>query len=147
MKHKITVLNLILLAAISTTAIAGNAWITDFEEAKKSAADRHLPIFAYFSGSDWNNDCMRFDMIVLQTKVFQEYASSNLVLFQVDLPRKKPLPEKINKQNIDLRQKYGISKYPSVLLLDYEGKLIATKNYEKGDPAIYVSELRGLIKR
>jgi len=147
MKNNIVALYLILLAAISTTAIAGNTWITDFEEAKKSAADRHLPILAYFSGSDWSNDCMRFDMMVLQTKVFQEYARSNLVLFQADLPRKNPLPEKINKQNIELRQKYGISKYPSVLLLDYEGKLIATKNYEKSDPAIYVNELRSLIKR
>ena len=145
MRNKILVLSLVLLAGISLKASAGNDWKVNFEEAKKSAEERHLPIFAYFSGSDWSDDCMRFDIIVLQKKEFQEFASVNLVLFQADLPRKKPLAEDIKKQNIELRKKYGISIYPSVLLLNFEGKIIATKNYDKGDPALYVNELRKLI--
>lgn len=145
MKHKIIVLNLVLLAGFSMTAIAGNVWITNYEEAKKAAVARHLPILAYFSGSDWSNDCLRFDTIVLQSKVFQEFASPNLVLLQIDFPRKKSLPEDIKKQNNKLLQYYGISIYPSVLLLNSEGKIIAIKNYDKGDPALYVEELRKLI--
>jgi len=146
MRNKLLVLNLILFAGISLTAMAGNSWITNFEEAKKAATDRHLPIFAYFSKSDTSKECMRFDAIVLQKPEFQNLASSSLVLFQLDLPRdQQSLPEEIKKRNDALIQNYGISSYPTVLLLNSKGEIIATINYDKGGAEKFVETLRKAI--
>ena len=139
MKNKI-ILNLILLAGICLTATAGV-----FEEAIRSSTERNLPIFAYFSASDWSVECMRFDSIVLQKPEFKTYASSNLIMLQIDYPRKQSLPEEIQKQNDELRKKYGISSYPTVLLLNSKGGVIATKNYDKGGVTEYIEELKKII--
>ena len=148
MKNKILVLNLILFAGISLTAMAGNSWITNFEEAKKAATDRHLPIFAYFSKSDTSKECMRFDATVLQKPEFQNLASSSLVLFRLDLPRdRQSLPEEIKKRNDALIRKYGISSYPTVLLLNSKGQVITTINYDKGGAAKFMETLEKLMRK
>ena len=35
------------------------AWMTDFQAAKKMAAEKQLPILADFSGSDWCHWCIK----------------------------------------------------------------------------------------
>lgn len=145
MKNKIAVLSLIIFTGISLTATAGDGWNTSFEAATNAAVARGLPIFAYFSGSDWSKDCMRFDTIVLHKPEFQKFVSANFILFQADLPRKSPLPDETKKQNDALRKKYGINSYPTVLLLDSKGEIIATKNYDKGGVAKYIAELKKII--
>lgn len=48
-----------LAAAAITLTLAGSAaatsegWLTDFEAAKKEAAEKKLDIFMNFTGSDW----------------------------------------------------------------------------------------------
>lgn len=145
MKNKILALSLILSVGISLTAKAENSWTTNFEAATNAAVARNLPIFAYFSGSDWSKNCMRFDNIVLQKQEFQKFANSNFIMLQIDSPRKISLSPEIQKKNDELRKKYGINSYPTVLLLNFKGEVIATKNYDKGGAAAYIEELKKVL--
>jgi len=143
MNNKIFALALILSAGMSLTATAGGInWQTDFSAATNAAIARNLPIFAYFSGSDWNKNCMRFDNIVLQKPEFQKFANSNFIMLQIDSPRKISLSPEIQKKNDELRKEKVISSYPTVLLLNSKGKTIATKNYDQGGVAAYIEELK-----
>ncbi|HKL22686.1 MAG TPA: thioredoxin family protein, partial [Tichowtungia sp.] len=65
-----------LLTAVSSFAAEG--WLTDFEEAKKQAAEKNVPILVDFSGSDWCGWCIKLDNEVFSQDEFKDYAEENL---------------------------------------------------------------------
>ena len=120
-------------------------WLTDFEAAKKEAAERQIPLLVNFSGSDWCGWCIRLEKEVFDKQEFIEYASENLVLFKADFPRSKELPEKTREQNAGLARKYGVQGFPTILLLDSEGKAIGKTGYRRGGPSKYVEHLKEML--
>lgn len=136
----------IIIMGSQTSVSAGEGWSTDFEAAKKLAAEKNLPILADFSGSDWCGWCIKLDREVFSKKEFQDYAKSNLVTFLADFPARKKLDEKVAKQNAELAKKYGIRGYPTVLLLDKDGKVLARTGYQAGGPEAYVKHVKSLVK-
>ena len=123
----------------------GTRWVTDFEQAKKLAAERKAPILANFSGSDWCGWCIRLEKEVFSTPEFKQFAATNLVAFLADFPRRTPQSESLAKQNKALAAKYGVQGFPTVLLLDKDGKVLATTGYRPGGAEKYVAHLRQLI--
>lgn len=135
----------LLSLAVAGGAVADSSWLTDFESARKAAAEKKLPILADFSGSDWCGWCMKLDREVFSQKEFKEFASDNLILFLADFPRKKEQNEKLKAQNSELMKKYSVQGFPTVLILDAEGKVLAGTGYEEGGAAAYVAHLKKLI--
>ena len=131
--------------AVTVNLYCDGGWLTDFEAAKKAAAEKKMPILADFSGSDWCGWCIKLDKEVFSKKEFKAFAKDNLVLFLADFPRKKQRDKKIKKQNADLSKKYTIKGFPTVLLLDAEGKVFARTGYEEGGAAAYVEHLKKLL--
>ena len=144
MKKLITV---ILLGCMSTLTYASDGWLTDYEQAKKMSAEKGVPILADFSGSDWCMWCVRLDKEVFNQSEFKEYAKKNLVLLMVDFPQRKKLPDQVTKQNRELAQKYEIRGFPTVLLLDKNGKQIGKTGYRQGGPQGYIKHLSELISK
>lgn len=143
----------IFLATLLSLAVSANlysedassGWLTDFEAAKKTAAEKKLPILADFSGSDWCGWCIKLDSEVFSKKEFKEFARDNLVLFMADFPRAKKQDDKIKQQNAGLMKTYEVQGFPTVLLLDGQGKVFARTGYERGGAAAYVEHLKKLI--
>lgn len=123
------------------------AWTSNFEEAKKEAAERNVPILADFAGSDWCGWCIQLDQEVFSKKEFKTYANDNLVLFLADFPERKAQSSEVKKQNQELAFKYGIEGFPTVLLLDSNGKVLARTGYMEGGAKAYVKHIQDLIKR
>lgn len=120
-------------------------WTDNFEKAKAEAEAFKQPIFAFFTGSDWCGWCMKLKAEVLDTKDFAKFAADNFILFEADFPRNKKLADDIKKQNDELGAKYGIRGYPTVLLLDAEGKAIGRTGYKEGGPDAYAKHLKELL--
>ena len=146
MKKSFAGLFTVCLLGIASLAIAGEDWLTDFDAAKKQAAEKNLPILVDFSGSDWCGWCIKLDDEVFSQSAFKSYASKNLVLFMADFPRKKPQDEAVKKQNKKLAKQYGIKGYPTVLLLDADGKVLAKTGYKEGGARDYVEHLKTMLK-
>ena len=53
-------------------------WLTNFEEAKKLAAEKKRPILLDFTGSDWCIWCKRLKAEVFTEKAFQDSTSMRL---------------------------------------------------------------------
>ena len=121
-------------------------WITDFEEAKRLAAEKKVPILADFSGSDWCGWCMKLDGEVFSRSAFKEYAKDNLVLFLADFPAAKPQPEELKKQNQGLAEKYGVRGFPTVFLMDSKGEVLVRMGYMRGGAEAYVKHIRQALK-
>jgi len=131
--------------SLGTTYAADDTWLTDFEEAKRISADKGKPILADFTGSDWCGYCIKLDKEVFSKQEFKDFAKENVVLFVADFPRKKPQPEKIARQNVTLQRKYGIRGFPTILILDDNGKVLGHAGYERIGPVKYVEKLKKII--
>jgi len=117
----------------------------DWDVAMKKAADEKKTVFALFTGSDWCIWCKRLEGEVLSKKEFSDEAGKEFVLVFLDFPSDKSLvPAAAAKRNAELAKKYGISGYPTVLLLDAQGKVLAQTGYRKGGPEKYIAHLKGL---
>jgi thioredoxin-related protein len=137
--------NLLLVCALafSTVAMAANAnWLADLEKAKTEAKTKKLPILVDFSGSEWCGWCKKLDKEVFDQKAFADYASKNLILVKLDFPRGGGSPA-----NAQLAQKYGVKGFPTVLLMDETGKVLAQTGYQDGGAAKYVEHLKSLLKK
>ena len=100
-------------------------WTMDAEAAKAKAKETGKPVLMNFTGSDWCYWCKLMDEKVFTQKAWQDFAAKELVLLWVDFPRDKSLvPESIAAANKKLQAEYGVTGYPTFVLLDPEGKEI-----------------------
>lgn len=137
-----------LLACASLSAAAEAKWLHDFEAAKAQAKEEGKPIFINFTGSDWCGWCIKLEKEVFTKKEFQDYAKDNLVLMEVDFPEKKEQPAEVKEQNKKLDKDFKIEGYPTLFLLDAEGKkLTGDVGYREGGPAAYVEHLKSLLEK
>ena len=97
-------------------------WFTDYEKVYAKSVKENKPIMANFTGSDWCGWCKKLKKAVFDTKVFQDWASKNVVLFELDYPRRTPQSEELKKQNGQLQQTFGrfVRGYPTVLIFKIE---------------------------
>lgn len=126
---------------------AGEGWHTNLESAKKIAAKENKPILIDFSGSDWCGWCIKLDKEVFSETAFKDYAKDNLVLVLLDFPRKKQIDATTKAINKELMENYGVKGFPTVILIDSNGKLIAQTGYRKGGAAAYVAHLKELLAK
>ena len=66
---------------------------------------------------------------------------------KLDFPSRKKLDKKILAANEVLAEKYGIQGYPTILIVDSEGSVLATTGYQKGGADNYVKHLKKLIDK
>ena len=147
MKRLLSALVAVILLAGTYSAMADEhgGWVTDFAAAKKMATEKNLPILADFSGSDWCGWCTKLNREVFSKKAFRDYAGANLVLFLADFPSRKKQSSEVKAQNAGLQKKYGIEGFPTVLILDKDGKVTARTGYMSGGPEKYVKHIKKLI--
>ena len=140
---------LLLAAALVMTAVSARgdiAWLTDYEKAKRQAKADHKMLLLDFTGSDWCGWCMLLRKEVFSKPEFHEYANKNLVLMEVDFPRAKEQSKDVRLQNENLAQQYGIGGFPTILVLNAEGKVVGALGYIQGGAAAFISELEKLRK-
>lgn len=140
MKKMLGILGLFLCLG----AIAGDlSWETDFEAAKARAAKEKKTILMNFTGSDWCGWCKRLDREVFSQEAFQNFAASNLILVKIDFPKYVKQTEEVKNRNWKLAERYGVSGFPAILLVDATGTEKLRTGYIGGGPDQYVNHLKG----
>ena len=109
----------VMLAQESYTAEA-EGWLVDVEEAYKISQETGKPILANFTGSDWCGWCKRLKASVFVHDEFKQWADENVVLLELDFPRRKQIPEKFARQNQGLQRAFNVRGFPTVWLFDLE---------------------------
>lgn len=139
---------LVSLFSVSFATAAESLWMHDFEAAKAKAAKEGKPIFINFTGTDWCGWCIKLEKEVFSQKAFQDYAKENLVLVEIDFPKKKEQSEELKAQNKKLDKEFAIEGYPTLFLLDAQGKKLTEDiGYRAGGPEAYVEHLKSLLKK
>lgn len=122
------------------------AWLTDFEQARQTAQGKKLPILAAFVGSDWCPWCEKLEEKIFSQRIFMDYAQSHFILFQADFPRHKAQPLPLKNQNEALSKTYAVSRFPTVLIIEPQGKETARTGFRYGGATAYIEYLKGLLK-
>ena len=127
--------------------VKNGIWLESYEDAIAVAKTLKRPVLIDFTGSDWCGWCIKLDQEVFREKAFQKYAEKDLVLLKIDFPRRKRLTEAQQKANMALAQKFGIRGFPTIVIVDSDGKELARTGYQFGGAKKYVKHLKELLKK
>ena len=129
-------------AQASDTAAADTNWLTDLPQGLAQAKAQHKLVLLDFTGSDWCAPCQQLHKQVLATDKFKAYADKNLVLVLLDFPQKKSQPDDLKKANEALQKQFAVEGFPTIILLDADGKLLDKQlGYSGGDAGQFIARL------
>src|ERR1700739_4930501 len=103
-------------------------WQTDLLKAQELSKASNKPIFAFFTGSDWCGWCIKLQKNVFEKTEFKQWANKNVILLELDFPRRKQLSPELTQQNASLQQTFQVQGYPTVWMF-YMTKDKATNKF------------------
>ena len=139
-----------------------NDWLISYEEVYQKSIKENKPILANFTGSDWCGWCKKLTRDVFDTQEFKNWAKDNVVLFELDYPRRTQQDPSIKQQNAELQQTFRsiVRGYPTVLIFDIERvkddngnkvqdniKILGQRMGYMGDPNSFISIANTNIKQ
>ena len=144
----------VLLFGLATVQSQELNWHTDVKEATSIGNKEHKPLLLFFTGSDWCGWCIRLQKEVLLTPEFAKWATENVILVELDYPRRTLQTAEIKKQNGELQQAFGIQGFPTIHFAngtDKEGKVnfegLGNTGYVAGGPAAWLEVANKIINR
>lgn len=136
----------VAILGLGTAFAGGEGWLSDFEAAKKQAADEKKNLLIDFTGSDWCGWCIKLNKEVFDHAEFKTGVKDKFVLVEIDFPNdKSKLTAAVIAQNEALQEKYAVKGFPTILLTDEQGKPFAITGYQAGGPDAYVKHLNELL--
>ena len=129
-------------------------WETNVNKAMEISNKTKKPLLLFFTGSDWCGWCIRLQKEVLKTPEFAKWAKENVVLVELDYPRRTPQTPEIKKQNNELQQAFGIQGFPTIYFANgttKEGKVnfegLGSTGYVAGGPVAWLAVADGFLKK
>ncbi|MGZ0656103.1 thioredoxin family protein [Coraliomargarita sp. W4R53] len=117
-------------------------WITDYDQALAMAKAQNKQILLNFTGSDWCGWCIKLDKEVFSQQSFLNYAKDHYVLVKLDFPKRSQLPAYLKTQNTKLAEKFKIRGFPTIVVLNSNGKKYKTSGYVRGGPQALINSIR-----
>lgn len=134
---------LAIFAILCSDSLAQDQWKENVDDALKKSADDKKIVVILFTGTDWCPPCMKLEEEVFSKKEFQDEAGDTYHLVKLDFPRAKER----KKHNETWSKKLAISGFPSVVLVDKQGRPFAkTGGYQAGGPKAYLEKLEEMAK-
>ena len=150
---KIAILALLILGSITVKA-QELKWETNMEVASQIAMKTKKPLLMFFTGSDWCGWCIRLQNEVLKKPEFAAWAKENVVLVELDYPRRTPQLPEIQKQNMELQQIFEVRGYPTIWLANptkKDGKTnlekLGSTGYVAGGPEKWLETANQILKK
>jgi thioredoxin-related protein len=131
---------LLLCSSSSRAAI----WLTDYDAALVQAKNERKLVLMNFTGSDWCGWCMKLKAEVFDTPAFATFADANLILLEVDFPRRRPMTSQQRQANQALAEKFGVSGYPTIVIADGLGRLAGELGYMPGGPRPFIEKIKSI---
>jgi thioredoxin-related protein len=129
-------------------------WHTDVNKALEIAIKNDKKVMFFFTGSDWCGWCIKLQKEVFNTNDFKEW-STEVILVELDYPRRTAQTEKIKAQNNYIQQMFGVRGYPTVLFVNPEklsnGKInlnnLGKTGYVRGGSEKWLAVANSILKR
>ena len=139
---------LLTLTLVTSQLVADDgAWHSDLPKGLEQAKTEHKWVLLDFTGSDWCPPCKKLHSTVLTSEEFTQFAKEHLVLVELDFPKHKAQTPELKATNRELSKKYEIKGFPTIIVLDADGKeLFKEVGYGGASATDYVAKLKQLVK-
>src|SRR5262245_26872674 len=137
---------LLALTFSSITQAEAANWLTDYGAAKLRTAADNKPLLVLFTGSDWCPACQKLRADVLGRPEFGAFADTNLVLLEVDFPKRRPIPPAQQQANANLAQAFRSHAFPTMVLLDPRGQEVCRPTYAGNGVGPFVATLNNYVQ-
>ena len=135
---------------MASEKITEKIWLKDKNEAIAKAKKEGKLILVDFMGSDWCGMCLKQRKEIFNTPDFQEYAINNLVLLELDYPKRTTQEPKLKEQNQKIKETFKVNAFPTVLLLDHtmstSNTYIKYVGYPRLDVQQYIASIDEKVK-
>jgi protein disulfide-isomerase len=129
-------------------------WNNNLKNSIEVSKKTNKPLLLFFTGSDWCGWCIRLQTEVFKTPEFKKWANENVVLVELDFPRKTVLAPEIAEQNNQLQQFFAVQGFPTVWFVNAtsnDGKVnidkLGTTGYLAGGPKVWLDTANGILKK
>ena len=152
---------LLLFTIVSFTSfsqlIEGN-WLNtekpEMNQAIEISQKTNKPIMLFFTGSDWCGWCKKLVKEVYKTSEFNTWAKKNVILVEVDFPRRSKLSSELTAQNNSLKQIFQPRGYPTVYFAkpvkgtdgNVQFKTLGQTGYVAGGPTKWIASANQFLK-
>ena len=130
-------------AMVMVAPAAEMEWMSDMKLAGKKAEAEDKLLLVEFTGSDWCQYCVLQKKNVLDKPEFTDWAEQHCVAVEIDVPHDASVVGGAEKKEINqkLCEEYGISSFPSLMLMSPEGVLIGGYNGAQSTPQAAIATL------
>ena len=129
-------------------------WNNNLKNSIEISNKTKKPLLLFFTGSDWCGWCIRLQTEVFKTPEFKKWANENVVLVELDFPRRTALAPEITEQNNQLQQFFAVQGYPTVWFVNassIDGKVnidkLGSTGYLAGGPKVWLETANGILKK
>ena len=123
-----------------------NIWQSDYDAALKQAAAENKYVLVSISGLEWCGWCKALENEVFSQPEFIAYARDNLICVLLDFHSSgRATNAEFAKQHEMLLEKFQVQGFPTVLILNPQGKGIVRDGYQRGGAANYVEFIKGVV--
>jgi thiol-disulfide isomerase/thioredoxin len=106
------------------------------------------PTILVFTGSDWCPNCRRLDAKILSDTAFINFTRDRLLIEFADFPQHKKQDCKTIEKNKALAEKYHfLGIYPTILILDNEGKVKGQILYRNQSTKEFIDQLKEILPK
>lgn len=95
-------------------------WLVDLDEAYEQSKETGKPILANFTGSDWCGWCKKLSAAVFVKPEFQKWAKENVILLELDFPKRTSVPDEIKAQNSKLQRSFKVRGFPTIWVFEMD---------------------------
>ncbi len=142
----------LLFAMLASILSAANPpskvpWKTDYNAALAQAQSERKVLLLMFTGSDWCAPCKRLTGEVFETEEMSAFAQHEVIPVYLDFPRSFELPRDLANQNRKLADTFGVSSYPTVLIVSPDEEVLGKLGYVEGGPKTFIRSVRRIANR
>ena len=146
---------IVLFVFLSISFLASSQelkWYTDVNEAIALSSKQKKPMLLFFTGSDWCGWCIKLQNEVFKKPEFVDWAKKNVILVELDYPRRTELSPTLKAQNAQMQQIFQVQGYPTIWFVKPEKKdsginllQIGKTGYVAGGPNSWLSTADGIL--
>ena len=151
---KKTLLTLLFILGSYAVEAQELVWNNNLKNSIEISNKTKKPLLLFFTGSDWCGWCIRLQTEVFKTPEFKKWANENVVLVELDFPRRTVLAPEITEQNNQLQQFFAVQGYPTVWFVNAtlnDGKInmdkLGNTGYLAGGPKVWLDTANGILKK
>src|SRR5690349_13657547 len=131
----------------STVSLFAGPWLADYGAANLRRAAENKFTLILFTGKDWCPACQTLQANVLSKEEFLSYASTNLILVEIDYPKKQVLSPKEKQAKLSFANLHKVDRFPTVVLLDAKEREAFRMNLFPTTPREFINVINQYVNR